>query len=67
MIEKYFDYSVLMSCRSSSQFIQDNMFLRDRKDIYILDVDNLVDFYDSPAYRFTYYLLEMKVNPDFDW
>lgn len=67
MIERYFDYSVLRSCRSLPQFIYDNRFLYDREDVYVLDMDDIVDFYDSPAYRFTYHLSEIKINPDFDW
>ncbi len=68
IIKKHIPASMLQSSRETTQeVLKSRKFLRDRNDVYLLDLDSIQEnFYDMRVY-FEYQCLEIKINPDFDW
>jgi hypothetical protein len=49
------------------RLLDSQKFLRDRNDVYLLDLDSFVEDFNELKITFEYYCLEVKINPDRDW
>jgi hypothetical protein len=60
---------MLVSERESlKQMFDDGKSLRDRNDIYLLDIHSaLYEDYEARAFKLEFNLSEMNCDPDFDW
>lgn len=68
ILRKHITLSVLRSQRDQMRgFAEKEKFLRDRNDVYLLDWNSLEESVHERRIYYEYDLLEMKVNPDFDW
>lgn len=65
---KYFTHKMLVSERTAlKEMFDDDKFLRDRNDIYLLNIYSLYEDYDAKVFSLEFNLSEMNCNPDFDW
>jgi hypothetical protein len=68
IIKKSFSSSAMRSSRDLMRRLLDSQkFLRDRNDVYLLDLDSFVEDFNELKIKFEYYCLEVKINPDRDW
>lgn len=67
-IEKYITLSMLRSKRDQMRgFAEAEKFLRDRNDVYLLNLDSFEEVDSERRIYYKYDCLEVKINPDFDW
>lgn len=67
-IEKHITFSMLRSKRDQLRgFAEAEKFLRDRADVYLLDLDSFQELIRENRICYKYDCLEVKANPDFDW